>query len=249
MQLLSRLREVLRRRLKRGGKGVDDEAKLKIGERTTEKQRLDAIQSGIKACNLSQFDELKIKGKIREMKEELGGKDFLDWLVSGEALKEMKAKQHSSIKKQSIATAPTRSLRPPRAFDIWKPRPLPQIMEIDEKSPAFAPESERFRTTAQAGMVDAKKQMDRRSQQVEARLNRIRKHAREMQDHCKDLDQRRRSRGQAYLERMRRAQAGYLQKIERIQKLEQRQLKSIKATGAANPVLSNPRGVTQIHFG
>ena len=249
MQLLSRLREVLRRRLKRRGKGVDDEAKLKIGERTTEKQRLDAIQSGIKACNLSQFDELKIKGKIREMKEELGGKDFLDWLVSGEALKEMKAKQHSSIKKQSIATAPTRSLRTPRAFDIWKPRPLPQIMEIDEKSPAFAPESERFRTTAQAGMVDAKKQMNRRSQQVEARLNRIRKHAQEMQDHCKDLDQRRRSRGQAYLERMRRAQAGYLQKIERIQKLEQRQLKTIKATGAANPILSNPRGVTQIHFG
>ena len=50
----------------------------------------------------------------------------------------MKAKQHGSIKKQSIATAPTRSLRPPRAFDIWKPRPLPQIMEIDEKSPSWS---------------------------------------------------------------------------------------------------------------
>ena len=254
LQLMSRLREVLRRRYRvkymdggGRGRGVDAAPASKVGE--TPAQTVDAVlKDSIQACGLSRFDEIRVTQRVKELTEGMPKAKVCEWLLSEEALKRLKRaggeesgteSEDGELLRRSLSAPPTKMLR--RAMGraggpglLPEGGRLPSIFEVDENSPSYAPSKDRFATESKSGLIDGGERT-KKQERLKARLQRIRERQDAILGQCKEQDDKIRRRGRAAMERKKQAHSAYLVGVRRIQKMEDRHLHSVRGSGAHNP--------------
>ena len=264
VQLLSRLREVLRRRYRvkymdggGRGRGVDAPPASKVGDSTA--QTVEAVlKDSIEACGLSRFDEIRVTERVKELTEGIPKADVCEWLLSEEALRRLKGPgdgEDSGTEsggeglQRSLSAPPEKILR--RAWGrvgggggalLPEGGRLPSIFEVDENSPSFAPSKDRFATESKCGLIDADDKA-KKQERLKARLRRIRERQDAILDQCKEQDNKLRRRGRAALERKKKAQNSYLVGVRRAQKIEDRHLHSVRGSGMHNPTSTKEKQI------